>query len=207
MNPHSPSGRKPQRLKQRLREAADTAILEAAEAVLLERGLEAPMEAIAARAGVAVGTLYNHFRDRQALVAALLAHHRAQSQAEVEAAAARTAGEPVRAQLLAVVQALLSRGAFLSLLVKQNEQFPAMRRRSEVRARTVKLFGPVLERGRRAGALADDPDGLQPVALHGLLRAFFTLSADEPRRFPGTRVAEVVVDAFLVGASVRKGRA
>jgi len=62
---------KPVRLRDRLREEANRAILTAAEEVFSEEGLGARMEQIAARAGVAVGTLYNHFQDRGALVNAL----------------------------------------------------------------------------------------------------------------------------------------
>jgi AcrR family transcriptional regulator len=47
-------------------------LLHAARAVLGEQGLDAPLEEVARRAGVSIGTLYNHFADRAALVAAIL---------------------------------------------------------------------------------------------------------------------------------------
>lgn len=47
-------------------------LLAAARAVLGEHGLDAPLEDVARRAGVSIGTLYNHFADRSALVAAIL---------------------------------------------------------------------------------------------------------------------------------------
>ncbi|MGI5488679.1 TetR/AcrR family transcriptional regulator [Microtetraspora malaysiensis] len=46
-------------------------ILEAARDVVAERGTDAPMELIARRAGVGVGTLYRRFPDRGVLLAAL----------------------------------------------------------------------------------------------------------------------------------------
>ncbi|MFG1957060.1 TetR/AcrR family transcriptional regulator [Nonomuraea sp. NPDC049028] len=46
-------------------------ILEAARDAVAERGADAPMELIARRAGVGVGTLYRRFPDRGALLAAL----------------------------------------------------------------------------------------------------------------------------------------
>jgi AcrR family transcriptional regulator len=59
-------------MRLRARAAAATAILEAAEEVAAARGLEATSTAaIAERAGIAVGTLYNYFPDRDALIAAL----------------------------------------------------------------------------------------------------------------------------------------
>src|SRR5512142_217732 len=57
-----------QPLRERVKQATREAILEAGEAVFAERGFGgARMEEIAERAGVAVGTLYNRFADRQAL--------------------------------------------------------------------------------------------------------------------------------------------
>src|SRR5689334_18472384 len=61
------------KLRERLRGATRDAILEAAAGVFAAGGAtQARMEDIAARAGVAVGTVYNYFEDRTALVTALL---------------------------------------------------------------------------------------------------------------------------------------
>ncbi|MGH3151269.1 MAG: TetR/AcrR family transcriptional regulator [Streptosporangiaceae bacterium] len=48
------------------------AIIEVAREVFAEQGLEAPLEAIAARAGVGIATLYRRFPSREKLVAAAL---------------------------------------------------------------------------------------------------------------------------------------
>ncbi|SEH02805.1 regulatory protein, tetR family [Nonomuraea solani] len=48
------------------------ALVTAAREVLAERGIDAPLEAVAKRAGVAIGTLYRHFPERGDLVDALL---------------------------------------------------------------------------------------------------------------------------------------
>jgi AcrR family transcriptional regulator len=47
-------------------------LLAEADAVFREHGTEAPLETIARRAGVAIGTLYGHFPSRRALVSSLL---------------------------------------------------------------------------------------------------------------------------------------
>lgn len=63
----------PTLLRDRLREQTQSLILEAAQQLLGEEGLaNARIDAIAARAGVSVGTLYNHFKDRDAILAAVL---------------------------------------------------------------------------------------------------------------------------------------
>ena len=61
-------------------------IVEAAAEVVAERGINAPMEAIAKRAGVGVGTLYRRFPDRAALIAALSRHYVTSVNKAVEAA-------------------------------------------------------------------------------------------------------------------------
>ncbi|WP_432971197.1 TetR/AcrR family transcriptional regulator [Dactylosporangium sp. CA-233914] len=47
-------------------------LLVAAEAAFREHGVDAPLEQIARRAGVAIGTLYGHFPNRRVLLGALL---------------------------------------------------------------------------------------------------------------------------------------
>lgn len=79
MNARSPSDTKAQNLRSRLREATSSAILDAAEEIFADKGLNsAHMNEIAAKAGVAVGTLYNHFEDRDALLSALITTRRAE---------------------------------------------------------------------------------------------------------------------------------
>ncbi len=77
MNARSPSDTKGSNLRTRLREATALAILEAAEEVFAEHGLfNSSMNDIAARAGVAVGTVYNHYTDKDALIEALFESRR-----------------------------------------------------------------------------------------------------------------------------------
>ena len=85
MNEDSESGRTRQRLRDRLREATLREIMTAAEEVFGESGLDAAtMAQIAERAGVAVGTLYNRFADRDALLEALLSERRGDILAELD---------------------------------------------------------------------------------------------------------------------------
>lgn len=63
-------------LKERQRLERTQLILEAAEALLIEKGYhEASIEEIAARVGIAKGTVYLHFPSKQDLVIALLDRH------------------------------------------------------------------------------------------------------------------------------------
>jgi AcrR family transcriptional regulator len=70
-------------------------ILEAARALVAETGVDATMEDIARRAGVAVGTLYRHFPAKEDLVAAVVEDSFAQMASLTEGAmAAVHAGSP-----------------------------------------------------------------------------------------------------------------
>jgi AcrR family transcriptional regulator len=102
------SARKPTPMKEAQREAATQAIIEAAEQVAAERGLEnASIAAIAKRAGVAVGTLYNYFPDREHLLASWLQHRRDEMVPQIEAAALTGAKLPFERRLRAYVADVL----------------------------------------------------------------------------------------------------
>src|SRR4051794_41806168 len=92
MNLSSPS--EPRlKLREWLRGATRDAILEAAARVFSSGGAtHARMEDIAASAGVAVGTVYNYFEDRTALVTALLDGRRRDMFEALDAAVAPAAG-------------------------------------------------------------------------------------------------------------------
>src|SRR3954470_13131171 len=98
-------------LRQRIRETTTQAILAAAEEVFANKGLHAAhMGEIASLAGVAVGTLYNHFADRDALLAGLLEARRAELLAGIDATVRdkAIAARPFRDRLRALLVAVLS---------------------------------------------------------------------------------------------------
>jgi TetR/AcrR family transcriptional regulator, repressor of fatR-cypB operon len=65
-------------MRRTVRETVRVAILDAAEELIARHGLhDAALVQIARRAGVAVGTLYNYFTDRDALIRALFESRRA----------------------------------------------------------------------------------------------------------------------------------
>ncbi|MEV8286357.1 helix-turn-helix domain-containing protein [Streptomyces niveus] len=87
------------------------ALVSAAREVFAEHGLEAPLSAIARKAGVGQGVLYRHFPDRTAAVAAVLEENVRQIEQAAEAEDATFAG------LLGVLTWHLSRSAaFIGLL-------------------------------------------------------------------------------------------
>ena len=113
-------------MKQRARAAAAEAILDAAEQVASERGLEATsIAAIAEAAGVAVGTLYNYFPDRDSLLDSLFEHRRAALLPRLDAAAAAARALPfepaLRTYLRGVIAAFEDHRRFLGVVIASTQ--------------------------------------------------------------------------------------
>jgi AcrR family transcriptional regulator len=96
-------------IRERAREAAAEAILDAAEEVAAERGLEATSTAaIAERAGVAVGTLYNYFPDRESLLSSLFKVRRTAILPRINAAAEAAKHLPFEQRLRTFVAGVIA---------------------------------------------------------------------------------------------------
>src|SRR5438477_203996 len=110
MNRSSHTGRQVLPLRERLKGETQRAILEAAEEVFGESGLSgARMEDIAGRAGVSVGTLYNHFKDRDALLKDLIVARREELLARLDGVLRPEAAEMFPSFLMALLKGTLSR--------------------------------------------------------------------------------------------------
>src|SRR5712671_6462347 len=119
MNTDSKSRASIHPLRTRLREETGKAILQAAEQAIGELGFAAArIEDVSSRAGVSVGTVYNHFEDRDALVA----RRREELAERMDEALRRSAADGFAGQLEAFVRALLlhfeAHRAFLSALLE-----------------------------------------------------------------------------------------
>ncbi len=163
------------------------------------------METIAARAGVAVGTLYNHFADRKAMVDSLITRHRETMLADVKAAELASRELPVKEQLTAMLAAMRVGWGRIFLIIRHSEQLPDAKKRAQIRTSVSNLFSPVLERARREGLMAADPNGLQVVVLEGLMKSMFIFCGDEPKRLPPEEAAQFVVETLLHGFAPKKG--
>jgi AcrR family transcriptional regulator len=184
-------------LRQRIRETTVQAILTAAEEVFANKGLHAAhMGEIASLAGVAVGTLYNHFADRDALLAGLLEARRDELLARIDEALAAGGGNrrPIirpnirpnfrpsfRERLRAFLQAVLAhkeahRRFFQILMqgeiVRYQETFPsACHVPSATMHEMFTRLDKLMKQGLREKALRADIVDLAPVLLMGMVRA------------------------------------
>ena len=204
----------PLSLRARLRSATRDAILTAAGAAFAaERTAPVRMEDIAALAGVAVGTVYNYFEDRAALVNELLElRSRALLDALDEALATppgpRTPSAVFAADLERFVDALarhFDANRTLMALLLDDEQAQGVRPRVATRRRT--LFEQVLlraerlmARGMRNHALIKADPSTCAALLVGMVRGSLMASLADQRRTASER-AQDVVRVFLHGAA------
>lgn len=94
--------------KQSRSKATVAAILEAAAQILAERGWAGfNTNVIAERAGVSIGSLYEYFPNKQALVDEIASNHLAQGEALLLSAAGRAGSEDPEALVDALVQGLV----------------------------------------------------------------------------------------------------
>lgn len=129
-------------------------LLQEAAGVFTEQGLAGSLEEIARRAEVSIGTLYNHFPTRDALIDALLPPRLAAVDELAEQAAAE---QDSWAALTGFVENLLTRlAADRGLLEAFTGDHPAAAHLAQACARGMTHMSTVLDRARRDGTLRAD---------------------------------------------------
>jgi len=179
MNPSSSSRKRVRPLRARLKEAASEAILNAAEEVIAERGVErASMGEIATRAGVAVGTVYNYFPDRDGLVRALFRSRRARIVPGIAAAAAARRDQPFEPRLRGLLADLFAlfeqHRRFLRVVMETDDRRPVTTAsQNTVLSQLLGDLRQVFEAGEAEGRLSsgqhDRLARLAAGAMRGLL--------------------------------------
>ncbi|MBU8898680.1 TetR/AcrR family transcriptional regulator [Corallococcus sp. H22C18031201] len=207
MNPDSKSEAPVQKLRSRIKEATAEAILKAAAEVFVDQGLHsARMESIAERAGVSVGTLYNHFADRAALLEALRTQRRQWLFDRLDETLESLKGQPFQTQLRALVDALFAhvcnKDAFARLLMQQHEAVVRNASYAETLAELHRRMEEVLDVGIRAGEVRPEGRAFYPTLLMGMVRSVMQrreeLGAEEILGI----WADEVVRLFLKGIEV-----
>lgn len=140
-------------------------LLEAAEAVFAEQGASASTEAVAARAGVAIGTVFRHFPTKpellQAVVMNLLDRLITEVDAMVDDQDSVTALFEFCARVMAISaknRAVFARLAETGVRVRVGDALRRLRPAIDL----------LLERAQKAGTVRDD---LRPAELNALLAA------------------------------------
>ena len=203
-------------LRDRLRESTRDAILDAAASAFNAGGASAVrMEDIAAGAGIAVGTLYNYFRDRQTLVASLL---RSRTQvlldaldaaADVDRRSDGPSGAHVTAELRQFVATLVAHWdanrVLLTLMVEdllqRGADATAVNRQHTVATQLLARAQKLMGRGIEAGLLHPADTGVYAAMLLGMVRGVVVTSV--VRGDTGfAHQSDQIVRVFLSGAAV-----
>ncbi len=140
--------------QERARATVD-AILSATARILVKEGYDrASTNKIAEAAGVSVGSLYQYFPSKEALVAALIERHSQEMMRCLEEkAATTTADTPLRTVVRDVVQAMVDAHRvdprLHRVLMEQVPRVGALKRLGEIDARALELIRAYLEMRRR----------------------------------------------------------
>jgi len=200
-------------LRARLRETIRHSILDAAETVFSEHGTaHGRMEQIAARAGVSVGTLYNHFVDRRDLVEALIESRRSGLLRAVdEALAGREPGFVPRltAFLDVIFSHIETHRRFFSLLVQEESGRPpggliaAAAHPSPTFAALKRRVQRLMREGLREGLLRRERPEILAALLMGMIRGLLLHELGAPPRPRPSLGGEQAASFFLEGAGRR----
>jgi AcrR family transcriptional regulator len=198
----APAPRSP--LRRKLREQVADSILDAAEEIALELGVGGlTISAVADRAGVAVGTLYNYFPGGEGILTALFRARRNSLLPLIVSAATATKGLPFELRLRDFVRRLLiafeSHERFLRIAVLVDRDGNKSKPRdTALMTRTVNALEQIMREGARRKLFPMRQAPVYARMMHGALRSLYLwrmCSGAEPISVDG----DLLVDTFLHG--------
>lgn len=203
MNRDSKTEARVRPLRERLREETGRQISAAAEEVFARRGVrDAKIEEIAARAGVSVGTVYNHFEDRDTLLRELIERRRAALARKLDRALDETRGEPFEAQLRSFTATVLehfeANRPFLAIMLQSDSA--ALERPSEAMRELHARAETLVRRGLEQRLLRPHGRELWTTLLFGILRAALVHELRSPTSSAIPERAAELAGFFLRGA-------
>lgn len=192
-------------MRRTVRETVRVAILDAAEELIARHGLhDAALVQIARRAGVAVGTLYNYFTDRDALIRALFESRRATFRPRLLAAINAGSDLPFEPRLRQFVRDLFeafeSHRSFLKVAIENEHLKPSGSTTPQDLAAGVR---DIVAAGVREGAIPADHTDLLALAITGTIKAVVVQRIQAGAEL--VRDTDAIVD-FVLGGARRAGR-
>jgi AcrR family transcriptional regulator len=166
-------------------------LLEAAAAVFVKSGVDAPVRDIAAEAGVGMGTIYRHFPTRADLVIAVYRH---QVDACAEAGPALLASSPTPHAALTrwvglFVDFLTTKHGLAAALQSDSARFETLH--AYFLDRLVPVCAQLLDAAVAAGEIRPDVDA------HGLLRAIGNLCVGGDAHYDARGMVELLIAGLL----------
>jgi AcrR family transcriptional regulator len=170
----------------------EKALLEAAAAVFVTSGVEAPVRAIAAKAGVGMGTIYRHFPTRADLIIAVYRHQvEACAEAGPALLAASASPHAALAQWINLfVDFLVTKHGLASVLQSDKASFDALH--AYFLDRLVPVCARLLDAAAADGEIRSD------VRAYELMRGVGSLcaSAGSDPRYDARRLVGLLIDGL-----------
>lgn len=170
-------------------ERNSSALLDAAAAVFVSAGVEAPVREIAARAGVGVGTIYRHFPTRAELIVAVY-RHQVEACAEAGAALLAGSGDPYAALVRWVdlfVDFLVTKHGLAAALRSDSAGFETLH--SYFLDRLVPVCTLLLDASAESGEVRSDVEAYQLMRGVGNL----CIGADSDPRYDARRLVGLLL--------------
>jgi AcrR family transcriptional regulator len=167
----------------------EQALLEAAAAVFVASGVDAPIREIATRAGVGIGTIYRHFPTRADLIVAVF-RHQVEACAEAGPALLASAGSPfeaLRQWIGLFVDFLVTKHGLANALQSDGGGFEALH--AYFLDRLVPVCGQLLDAAVGAGEVKSG------LSAYELMRGIGSLCArrDNDPRYDPRRLIELLL--------------
>ena len=182
----------PFKLREKLRATVRDSLLEAAESAIVEEGVEgASLASIARRAGVAVGTIYNYFGDRQELFYELFTQRKTDLVSNMDAGMKAAANDPFTAQLETFANLLLThydaRREFMRVVMASeplrlqmmcDKQGRVRSMNNELQARVEKI----MRAGVREKKVREEDVGLGAILFLSIIRGILLAKIDDKQK-------------------------
>jgi AcrR family transcriptional regulator len=169
-------------------------LLSAATAAFAEEGEEVALEAVAARAGVGIGTLYRHFPNRDALIVAAYQHEvDALCAAAADNLATLPADQALRAWVERFADYIATKRAMGNALRAAASDAPLF---GNTRARILEAVRLLLDAGAADGTLRAD---VEPRDVMCVVNGIWYLPAGPAWRDDVGRMLDLVIDGLRYG--------
>jgi AcrR family transcriptional regulator len=178
-------------------------ILTAAKASFATHGPEIPAEEIARAAGVAPGTLYRHFADREALILAVAQNNLDHALVEARAAVAE---EPSAWDALVRI---LHQSHELRLSIRLALAYPAVhelmkeRKSGRLRRTMIELFDAVVRKAQAEGSLREDVGAGDVAVMFALLAHPLPIMRSDVAEIASERCMALMLESLRAGSAAR----
>ena len=195
-------------LRDKLKESTREAILEAAVALIISNPGELRMEDIAARAGVAIGTLYNYFDNRQVLIDTIIEKRRAAAEEYIRRSLKQTEGMDIATRLENLFQTLVNFLTKHKTVTHHSLQLKEIGENNSGRksfmAMLIDYSMDILQQALERKEIRPEYSDVYPSVISGYLRGIF-LNVETTEELSGKPdFAKQLAGLFLSGAGTGK---